>query len=823
MPVETVLPQVAEALRRHRAVVLEAPTGSGKTTRVPPFLYRSGLLGDGQLVMLQPRRVAARACARAIADQLDSHLGDLVGYQVRFERRVSAKTRVAVVTEGILTRRFISDSLLEGVSCVVLDEFHERSIHTDTLLAFLHELRQLRDDLTIVVMSATLRGEAIAAYLGDCPIVRAEGRLFPLETSYLPLPKRHAFGEGVADALRQLFSVNDDGGHVLVFLPGVPEIERVRRFLAEGAWPAEVTCLHGSLSSEEQDRVLAPGGPRRIILATNVAETSLTIYGVSAVIDAGYHKQMTYDVFRGLNRLEMKRISLASAVQRAGRAGRQRAGRVIRLWDPTQQALLEAEERAEIHRVDLCDHLLPIIDFHGPNLADFPFFEPPAAASLDESLKVLHMLGALDPAGRLTEKGRTMTAFPLHPRLASMAAFAAEHGGLEHALALCAVLPELPREDHRGLPEHVEDFRVWLADPRGRPPFPGARTAQRGLRQLERLAKKTWPRAKARANLRDEDLALWLLQGYPDRLFRVTAPGAAVGGGGRGVTLPNDHLKVGQLFLALELRDGKGGARAGRIVPVAATWLDAYLEVETRLVAVYDPRRQAVVGKRQRWVGDFLVGEKEGVKVDDVAVAEALADAAGADWERVFQPDDRAKRLLCRLQLAHQHLADDTDWPAVDPPGLQALLRDHCFGKRSLADLRKLNWYDLLLQQVPWSARELLDRELPEKLTVPSGSRITVDYEAALGPAGRPILAARIQEMFGLQQTPRLARGRLPVLCHLLAPSRRPVQVTEDLANFWRSGYAEVRKELRARYAKHYWPENPLEAEAIRGVRPRKK
>lgn len=822
LPVETVLPQVAQALRECGAVVLEAPTGSGKTTRVPPFLYREGLLGDGQLVLLQPRRVAARACARAIADVLGSPLGELVGYQIRFERRLSARTKINVVTEGILTRRFVGDSLLEGVSCVVLDEFHERSIHTDTLLAFLHELRLLRDDLKIVVMSATLRGEAVAAYLGDCPVVRAEGRLFPLQTCYQPLPARHAFGDGVAEGLHCLFAdKDDDGGHVLVFLPGVPEIERVRRHLDQQVWPAEILCLHGSLSSEEQDRALRGGAGRRIILATNVAETSLTIDGVSAVIDAGYHKQMTFDAFRGLNRLEMKRISVASAVQRAGRAGRQRPGRVIRLWDETQQALLEPEERAEIHRVDLCDHLLPILDFHGPDLAAFPFFEAPDQARLTESLALLQGLGVLDRQGRLTAKGKAMTDFPLHPRLAAMLWYAAENGGLAAALSLCALLPELPRDEGGSLADQVAAFQAWCYDERGRPPFPGARTAQRGLRQLERLAKRTWPQAKTPEQTPSDWLALFLLQGFPDRLSRVTAPGAAVTAAGRGLQLSDDRLAPGTLFLALEKRDGKGGARAGRIVVVPKALLELALTIDVREVAVYDDARQLVVGKRQRWIGDFLVDEKEGVKVGPEAIAEALAEAALNDFDRVFQPDKAARRFLCRLQLAQRHLADVADWPDVGEAGLHAMLREACYGKRSLAELRKLDWLTLLKNHTPWPARQVLDRELPDRLRVPSGSEILVDYEAALGATGRPVLAARIQEMFGLEETPKLARGRLPVLCHLLAPSRRPVQITEDLAGFWRSGYAEVRKELRARYAKHYWPENPLEAQAIRGVRPR--
>lgn len=820
LPVDNVLPDVIAALTQHKAAVLQAPTGSGKTTRVSPAILKAGLLNDGLLVLLQPRRVAARACARAMATMLGEKVGGTIGYQIRFERKMSKETKILVVTEGILTRRFADDPMLEDISCIVLDEFHERSLHTDLTLAFLKELRELRDDLHLLVMSATIDADPVSSFLDDCPCIHAEGRSFPLDISYLPTSPADPLEERVEDGLRQLLEdPNDDGGHILVFLPGVGEIRRTEQHLQKRDWGAEVVPLHGSLSSQQQDYALQPSQKRRIILATNIAETSLTIEGVTAVVDTGLHKMLMHDNSRGTDRLDRVRISQAGATQRAGRAGRTAPGRVVRLWSQDTHAIMPKADPPEIQRADLTNLLLAVLNFHGHDLGAFPFFQRPPEMAMDRALQVLDLIGARDEEGRLTPLGQKLCTLPLHPRLGAIMESAANQGRLPQAATLCAILGErAPRnlaDAHAQYLAFVNDERAW--DPR---------TSSRlrdTQRQLREQARRLWPQSQNQQSnlLTAPEAAQLALAGYADRLCVGRGPGQGVMLGGRGISyeLPNG-AKGHDYFLALELvergKDRTTG-KADRILPLSLQQIQEHLPVEETQGAIFDPQSQSVRGVTQLRLRDLVLKEKPSQNVAPHILAQRLAEEALKQWERIFKLDRDAQHFLMRLRFAAKHMPDQ-DWPDVSESGLQDMLPTLCTGLRKFDELRRLDWTSQLRNAMPYQLQQLLDKEVPERLKVPSGTNIRIDYEPAFTDTGFPVLAVRLQEMFGMTETPRIAKGRVPLLCHLLAPNMRPAQVTQDLHNFWANTYAEVRKELRQRYPKHSWPEDPWTAQAIRGV-----
>lgn len=824
LPVDKVLDDLKEALRKHNSVVLQAPTGSGKTTRVSPALLRSGMLGDGKLLLLQPRRVAARACARTMAAQMGEKLGETVGYHIRFERKSSKQTKILVVTEGILTRMFATDPMLEDISCVVLDEFHERSLHTDLALAFLKELRGLRDDLKVVVMSATLDADPVSRYFDDCPVITAEGRLFPLAIENLGTSPAMPLEERVELGLKSLLTAeNDDGGHILVFLPGAGEINRTLRKLSGRDWGADIVPLHGGLSSAEQDAALTPGGRRRIILATNIAETSLTIEGVTAVVDTGLHKMLLHDASRGTDRLDRVRISLAAATQRAGRAGRTAPGRVVRLWSQEAEIMMPTSDAPEITRADLSSLLLSVLDFHGPDLDAFPFFEKPPEGALNRAFHTLESLGALDDAGRLSELGKRLGSLPLHPRLGAIMNRAAEMGLIDEAATLCALLEVRGPKGDADLFHHYELF----TQDGGRQWEPRARRSVSGVEgQLRRQGHRLWSQSRsAKEPLSARAAGRLMLAGYSDRLCRSRGSGAGLMVGGRGVVYEGPQGKEVPYFLALELvergKDRTAG-KADRILPLIWDVLREDLPLTEEAGAVFDEARSAVNGV-QRWTyADLVLREKPNNKVPPEALSEVLTHEAIARFDKVFQPDKDTQALLNRLRFAAKNLPEE-EWPDFSEDGIKSMLRDACYGKRKFDELRRTDWRSLFLNSLPWPTRQLLDQEVPERIKVPSGSEVRIDYGAAFTDAGYPVLAVRLQELFGLSDTPTVAKGRVPLLCYLLAPNMRPAQMTRDLRNFWNNTYADVRRELRQRYPKHSWPEDPWTAQAIRGVPRRKK
>ena len=825
LPIDGVIPGFLEALRSSKAVVLTAPPGAGKTTGIPPAILDSGICPSGSIVMLQPRRIAARAAAARMAKERGEPVGATVGYQIRFEKKASKDTRILVVTEGILTRRFLSDPLLEGVACVILDEFHERSVHVDLALAFCRELMEVREDLRLVVMSATLDAGPIAAYLGGCPQICGGERPFEVEVEYSKLPGQERIEKRTASAVRRMLK-KETGGDILVFLPGAPEIRRTQEELRGGA---DVLPLYGALPAKEQDRALVPGEKRRVVLATNIAETSLTVPGVTAVIDSGFCKQMQYDPHTGLDRLQLTRISKQSAAQRAGRAGRTAPGRVLRLWTEHEHRALPGSDRPEITRVDLAAHLLSVMAFHPGDPREFAFFEPPKPAVLEASLELLFVLGALEPGEfKLTNKGRRLAGIPAHPRIGSLLLRAAEQGLLKEGALLCALLSE--GDILKETPETTDSdvlYRLELFEKSGESGS-SARAVKAASEQFFKIA-RSQQKKKSRAG--GNRLLSLLLPAFPDRVCRRRGKNSdeALMVGGRGVRLARESgVKDAELFIAVEADAGKRGLHSKALVRKASAVTLRMLEdefpglIDLEEGAVFDDQKKAVVGVRRKKYRDLLLEERTGVRVDSAVVSGLLAKEAARHFDEIFKPDKPAMQLRARLLFLKRVLPGES-WPDVSDAGLKAWLPELCAGNSRFTELKRIDWAQEMKNRTTYKLQKLLDQEAPEKIRVPSGSHIRLDYLPGLEPEGVPVLAVKLQECFGLKDTPRIARGRVAVLMHLLAPNRRPVQVTTDLRNFWNQTYREVRKELRARYPKHPWPEDPWTAPPKKGTQRRKR
>jgi ATP-dependent helicase HrpB len=831
-PLEAALPHLLTALRARGACVLVAPPGAGKSTGVPLALLRSGALGAGRCVMLQPRRIAARAVARRMAQVLGEPVGGAVGYRVRFEDRTSARTRIEVVTEGLLTRRLQSDPFLEGVSLVVLDEIHERSLHADLALAMLAEVRRdARPDLAILVMSATLDPAPFAAFLDDCPVVRVDARPHPVEVVYDRTSSVDSPVDRCPAAVLEVLG-RVESGDVLVFLPGKGEIADVAGALAGRLPPnVDVLPLHGALSPDQQDRVFAPPPPgrRRVILSTNVAETSITVEGVTAVVDSGLARVPRFDARTGLERLERGRIARASADQRAGRAGRTGPGVCRRLWSAQEHEAMPAAEVPELRRADLSRVALEVRGW-GSAPAAFRFFEAPSPEALRAADETLARVGAIDTGG-LTALGHTLLALPLHPRLGAVVVAGHAAGVLRDAATAAALMNE--RDPLRAPPDMTADSDLSIRldaledaerrrlapdamhalglDPRATRDVLAARDQILGIARAQlgpEAAAPTTPRAAETALLRA------LLAGFPDRVAQRRAPRSSrfqLAGGGGCVLDRRSVVRDAPWVLAvgLEAAASGGGEHTLRLASALdPAWLATTRVVETR----FDPERLAVVQTRvTRFLSLALAEHSVGELSDPEAVSRALAQAAARDPQRAFDIEAIAP-LLLRLRFLAHHM------PALNAPALEELdtphdtpsplLLDLCWGKRSFADLRRMDLSGTLLGLLEPGVRAALDRHAPERIGLPSGRTARVTY-AADGP---PVVAARIQWFFGLETTPTLADGRAPCVLHLLAPNGRPAQVTQDLAGFWRGSWSLVRKELRGRYPKHAWPEDPFTA-----------
>ena len=786
LPIDGELPRIVDALRGSRAAVVVAPPGSGKTTRIPPALLDSI---PGRILVLEPRRVATRAAARRMADEGGCTVGGRVGYQVRFERRASADTRILVVTEGTAVRMLQDDPFLDGVGAVLVDEFHERSVHADMALAMArHVQRELRPELVLGVMSATLDPAPVAAFLGGCPVVRSGGRLYPVEIRHL---ETEPSGRTEPRAARGVVDVLDrhGDGDVLVFLPGVGEIRRTLALLEGEATRRglDLLPLYGDLPAQQQDAALRPGPRRKVVLSTNVAESSVTIPGVVAVVDSGLARRPVHDPGVGLDRLEQVRISRHSADQRAGRAGRTGPGHCLRLWSADQHAHLPADDEPEVRRVDLAGPILRLLAW-GEAPETFGWFERPPADALARARALLEQLGAVDGGG-ITPLGRRLAPLPLHPRLGKLLAEGRRLGHGDAAARLAARLAERRR-----------DGRI-------------TRAGSRAGRQLARLARRL-PAGGPRVE-EDEATARALLAAYPDRVARRRDGDAhrARMVGGAGVRAADDRPLDGELMVCVELTPGRRGQHAEALArwasPVDPGWLDP-ARVHRAIELRFDPELERVVSREVTRYEDLTLRSRPGPTGDPAEVGRVLAAAAARAPDRALP---LANGPLAELLARWRFLArENPGWGLPDPDRLllDPVLPLLCHGLSSFAALRRAPARDSLLGLLSPAQRRALDAEAPADWLVPGGRRVKLDYPAD----GPPVLAARIQELFGMADTPRLAGGRVPVQVHLLAPNMRPAQVTRDLRSFWDTTYADVRKELRARYPKHDWPDDPWTAQA---------
>lgn len=841
LPIDAVLPELLAALKSSASVVLQAPTGAGKTTRVPPAILDAGLAGNGQILLLEPRRLAARAAARRMAFERAVTLGDEVGYQVRFDQCCGPQTRLVAITDGILLRRLQDDPFLESVSAILFDEFHERSLNVDLTLAMARRVQQtVRPDLKLIVMSATLAAGPVAKYLGDCPIITSEGRLHPVEIRYRPAITTQPLVDQVVSAVDELLSSTP--GNLLVFLPGVREIQQAGDRLTSIAGQAQaiVLPLYGDLSPEQQDRVLGPQPQRKIVLATNVAETSVTIDGVTGVIDSGQVRQMQFDPGLGLDRLLLTKISQASSDQRAGRAGRTQPGVCLRLWMEREQRGLSADTEPEIRRVDLAGPVLELLCWGESDVNAFPWFEAPRPEAVAQALSLLSMLGAIDD-GQPTDLGRQMVQLPVHPRLARLLIAGHRFGVADRAAWMAALLTErdpFERTDFSRRPgslgpahysfsdvldrvQALEEFsRHGRADTTsGRLHTGAARFLQQAQQQLLRLvnsAHRTSADAQHRAAQpqvgwkRDEAVLKALLTAFPDRVARRREPlnrkGVMVGG--RGIRLADSSLVLQpELFLCVDTDAGQGEIFVRQASGIERDWLPAD-QIEVTIDVTFDANQEKIVAQRRTRYFDLILDESTTNPPSGAQVSEALAAAALKNLTRAVPWDDPAVSSFVTRVRCLKNWLPDCDLPAFDDNTLAELLPGLCTGCRSFAELHRAPWAAALRTSLTYQQQQVLDREAPEKIRVPSGSQITVHYELDR----TPVLAVRIQELFGLTETPRIAGGRVPVVLHLLGPNYRPQQITDDLKSFWNNTYPEVRKELKRRYPKHSWPEDPWTA-----------
>lgn len=842
LPISDVIPEIVSALSRHSAVIVVAEPGAGKTTRVPPALLEmvSNSSSKGQIILLQPRRIAARAAAFRISEEMATALGDEVGFQVRHESRASSKTKILVCTEGVFLRKLQEDPTLSNISVIIFDEFHERNLDSDLALALVRQVQsELRPDLKIVVMSATLAAEPVSKFLSDCTVVRSVGRNYPVEIKYLTHQDKNSLEHKVADGIK--YCTKFSSGHILAFLPGVREIKRTKELLESFSSEQDLVVmpLYGEMPLEEQNRVLHESAKRKVVLATNVAETSLTINGITAVVDSGMARVNRLDSRLGLNSLQLERISKASADQRAGRAGRTQNGMCFRLWTEREQQAMVAFNSPEIERVELSSCVLQLLNWGEKDIESFKWFCPPPQNSLIRSLELLERIDATS-GGALTQDGRLMASLPLQPRLARLLIEGARQGHAKTA-SLCAALlasrDPIKRKDkdelNRGpLQKSNSDVldRVYMLaqyqDTGIKESYLGELSLQLSkqilfdAKQLLRLVKLLEKEIKPISQPKSEDEALMraLMTAYSDRVCRRREPAknTALMIGGRGVKLAKESaVTQAEFFVAVELVEtGGSDALVRQASAIEPSWL-AQNHVVTSIDVTFDPARLKVVALKRTRFFDLVIDESIVALPKDqdagAILAKGLIDNK-IDLSALV--DDDSKQLLARIDCLSKAM------PELNLPQLPAepwleFLDEWCSGLSSLDSLRGRSLSSIIQGRFTYEQISLLDREAPEKLIVPSGSQIKLTYEIDKPP----ILAARIQELFGMKDTPRIAQSRVAVLVHLLAPNFRVQQITPDLGSFWKNTYAQVRKDLKARYPKHSWPEDPLTAEAMRGAK----
>jgi len=814
LPIDAVLDDLARTLDRHNAAVLVAPPGAGKTTRVPLALLDAPWARGKKIIVLEPRRIAARASTERMAKTLGQRAGETVGYRVRFGSKVSKATRIEVVTEGIFSRQILDDPELGGVAAVLFDEFHERSLDADLGLALARDAQTgLREDVRILVMSATLDGARVAKLLGEAPVVASEGRAFPVETRYLgrkiDAPLERQMADAIAQALRA------DPGSVLAFLPGAAEIRRTQTFLSERIQDAntEIVPLFGALDAAVQDRAIAPApkGQRKVVLATSIAETSLTIEGVRIVVDSGLARVPRYEPDIALTRLETVRASRAAVDQRRGRAGRTEPGICYRLWDEPQTASLAPFTQPEILSADLSSLVLDLAQWGVSDPASLAFLDPPPVPALKEAKSLLRELGALDADGRITAEGQRLRALALPPRLARMIVDSHAFGEGEAAADIAAILTE------RGLGGDSIDLDVRLDQFRRDRSQRAASARELARRWASQVASTATPQAGGELST-----GVMLAFAFPDRVAKNRGNGSFVLANGRGAAIEQTSSLARAPYIAVgELT---GTAASGRILlaaPLASSQIETHFadQIETTDEIAFDASALALRARRKRTLHAITLSESPLALSPSADTAKIFADGlAGASLDKLPWSKS-AKQWRDRVMFLRK--AEGDSWPDLSDEALIARREDWLVpalhDKTALKDFSAGDLSEALLALLPWDLRARLEREAPTHFEAPTGTMLAIDYEAEQGPT----IAVRLQELFGLTTHPSIAKGAVPLVLELLSPAHRPVQVTRDLPGFWRGSYAAVRSDLRGRYPRHPWPEDPANALPTRRVKPR--
>ncbi|ACL94708.1 ATP-dependent helicase HrpB [Caulobacter vibrioides] len=810
LPIENVLPALKAALLANNATVLVAPPGAGKTTAVPLALLDAPWVEGRKIIVLEPRRLAARAAAARMASNLGESVGDTVGFRVRLQSKVSARTRIEVVTEGVFTRMILDDPGLDGVAAVLFDEFHERSLDADLGLAFARDVQSvLREDLRLLIMSATLDGARISSLLNDAPVVESQGRMFPVDTRYLGRDERQRLEERVGRAVERALA--EESGSILVFLPGQGEIRRAESWLNERLRRSDVDIapLYGALEPAAQDRAIspAPAGRRKVVLATSIAETSLTIEGVRVVIDAGQARVPRFDPASGITRLETVRVSRAAADQRRGRAGRTEPGVCYRLWDEPETRSLPAFARPEILEADLSRLALDLARWGTKDPSDLTFLDPPPAAAFAEARTLLMRVQALDAQGDLTAHGKALADLPLPPRLAHMVARGAASGQAREAAEIAAVLTE------QGLGGRDVDLRRRLEglhrdrSPRGRD----------AMALVER-----WSRAAGRSSgAKPLEIGLLLAEAYPERVAKARGkPGEFQLAGGRGVYLePTDPLAREAWLAVGEL--GGGDSRDRILLAAAVDEAQLRETFADRLVA--EDRLETTGGKvrakRLLRLGKLVLEERLIENPDPAMIAGALLDQVRADGLSALRLGERGRALLDRVAFLRD--VDGEAWPDLSESALierlDEWLEPLLAGRSSLSSLDEGTLYDALKTLVPWDLQRKMDALLPARFEAPTGNSFAIDYSAEGGPR----VEVRVGELYGLSEHPSVAGGKVPLTLSLLSPAHRPIQITKDLPGFWKGSWREVKVEMKGRYPRHVWPDDPAAAAPVTRAKPR--
>jgi ATP-dependent helicase HrpB len=814
LPIDAALPDLTAALRGNTAAVLVAPPGAGKTTRVPLVLAREDWAQKAEqrcrILVLEPRRLAARAAAERMAQTLAERVGDTVGLRVRFGSKISSRTRIEIITEGIFTRLILDDPMLDGVSAVIFDEFHERSLDADLGLALARDVQQgLREDLRILVMSATIDGARIARLLGDAPVIASEGRAFAVETRYVGRDARPIEPQ-VADTI--IRAMRADTGSLLAFLPGAAEIRRTKALLEGRTEPStDVVALYGALTGDEQDRAIAPAPPgrRKIVLATSIAETSITIAGVRIVVDSGLARVPRYEPDVGVTRLETVRVSRAAADQRRGRAGRTEPGVCYRLWDEPQTAALEPFARPEILAADLSSFALDLAAWGGgPD--QLALLDPPPKAAFTEAKALLSELGAIDGDGRITAEGKLLRRLPLPPRLARMVVDAGAEGDALPAAEIATLIGE------RGLGGDNVDLRERLNALR-RDRSPRGRDARAMAQRWAEIP----PSSQGEG---ESSVGALLALAYPERIAknRGGAAGEFLLANGRGATIDPTSPLAREPFLAVA--ELAGTAAQGRILsaaPITLAEIEARFSdrIAAREEIAFDPASASLRGRRSRRLGAIALSDQPMPVAANDDTAQKLADGvAGLGMHRL--PWTKSLQQW-RDRVMFLRASEGEEWPDLSDAALTQTvniwLAPALAAKTALGDITADELNTAVRALLPWPLQRRLDAEAPTHFAAPTGSQVTIDYEAEGGPK----IAIRVQELFGLDRHPAIAGGKVPLLIELLSPAHRPVQMTRDLPGFWRGSYAAVRAEMRGRYPKHPWPEDPIAAPATRRAKPR--